>query len=197
MDVFPRYDGAVETPDRILETALRLFSERGYDAVGVQEIAEASGITKPPLYHHFGSKEGLLEALLEQNYSRWFALLVPATAWHGDLWLAVFNVARTFLKFASSQPAFYRMQLCMSFAPPESAPSRLIAPFVKRQQELLERMLIEAARDRGAYSSSQRANAAMLTAILHSSIGSSQHQTEAEVDELARLTARQFVHAVS
>ena len=38
----------------IMEKALELFCARGYDAVGVQEIAEQSGITKPTLYYYFG-----------------------------------------------------------------------------------------------------------------------------------------------
>ena len=45
-----------DTRDRILETALRLFCERGYAAVGTQEICEASGVLKGSLYHYFGSK---------------------------------------------------------------------------------------------------------------------------------------------
>ena len=51
----------------IIEKALELFCARGYDAVGVQEIAEQSGITKPTLYYYFGSKQGLMETNLEEN----------------------------------------------------------------------------------------------------------------------------------
>ena len=47
----------------ILSNALRLFAARGYDAVGIQEIVDEAGITKPTLYHYFGSKQGLLESL--------------------------------------------------------------------------------------------------------------------------------------
>jgi len=50
--------------ETILACALQLFSARGYDAVGVQEIVEAVGIQKPTLYHYFGSKAGLLHSLL-------------------------------------------------------------------------------------------------------------------------------------
>ena len=56
---------SVDNRERILETALELFYSRGYDAVGVQEIAEKSGVTKPTLYYYFKSKYGLLEQLLE------------------------------------------------------------------------------------------------------------------------------------
>ena len=52
----------------ILQKALQLFYEKGYDAIGVQEIADAAGVTKPTLYHYFGSKYGLLEAVAREDY---------------------------------------------------------------------------------------------------------------------------------
>ena len=52
------------TASVLIERALELFAARGYDAVGVQEIVEAAGMTKPTLYHWFGSKQGLLRAAL-------------------------------------------------------------------------------------------------------------------------------------
>ena len=51
--------------DRILQSALELFSSKGYDATSVREICEAAGITKPTLYHFYGSKEGVYRALVE------------------------------------------------------------------------------------------------------------------------------------
>lgn len=54
----------------ILDSALTLFYEKGYDAVGVQQIVDAAGVTKPTLYYYFGSKQGLLSCLLEEQFSR-------------------------------------------------------------------------------------------------------------------------------
>ena len=45
------------------------FYEKGYDAIGVQEIADAAGVTKPTLYHYFGSKYGLLQAVAMEGYA--------------------------------------------------------------------------------------------------------------------------------
>ncbi|MGQ0534177.1 MAG: TetR/AcrR family transcriptional regulator [Caulobacteraceae bacterium] len=50
-----------ETRDRILETASRLFQERGVDGVGVDEIMRESGLTHGGFYAHFASKEDLVE----------------------------------------------------------------------------------------------------------------------------------------
>jgi AcrR family transcriptional regulator len=51
----------------LLKSALRLFSKRGYDAVGVQEIVVSAKVTKPALYHYFGSKRGAIESLFEET----------------------------------------------------------------------------------------------------------------------------------
>jgi len=50
---------------RLEEAALKLFNRKGYDGTSVREIVAEAGYTKPVLYYHFGSKEGLYLALLE------------------------------------------------------------------------------------------------------------------------------------
>ena len=65
----------MDNRENILTCALELFYQRGYDAVGIQEICQAAGITKPTLYHYFGSKYGLLEVLLEREFSGFFGRL--------------------------------------------------------------------------------------------------------------------------
>jgi AcrR family transcriptional regulator len=64
----------------IARTAARLFAARGYDATPVRAIAEAAGVTKPTLYYHFGSKEGLAQALLTRPTQRMLAELDAALA---------------------------------------------------------------------------------------------------------------------
>ena len=56
-------DGA-STRDRILATARELFGTHTYRAATMRQIAERLNITKPSLYHHFGSKAEILETLL-------------------------------------------------------------------------------------------------------------------------------------
>lgn len=62
-------EDAASTRTAILRKAAELFAERGYDAVSVREIVEAAGITKPALYYHFGSKEGLAQAVVSDFFS--------------------------------------------------------------------------------------------------------------------------------
>jgi AcrR family transcriptional regulator len=53
------------TRDRIVETALRLFSERGTASVSVRDLADAAGVTVPGLYYHFASKAELIQAVYQ------------------------------------------------------------------------------------------------------------------------------------
>lgn len=50
----------------VARTAACLFARKGFDATSVREIVAAAGVTKPTLYYHFGSKEGLAQALLHR-----------------------------------------------------------------------------------------------------------------------------------
>ena len=54
-----------ETRARLLSAAAELFADQGMDAVSVDAVAEAAGRTSGAVYAHFGSKQGLLLALLD------------------------------------------------------------------------------------------------------------------------------------
>jgi AcrR family transcriptional regulator len=56
-----------ERERQMLEVAGRSFAARGFHAVSMDEIAEQAGISKPMLYHYFGSKEGLYVAYVRQE----------------------------------------------------------------------------------------------------------------------------------
>jgi AcrR family transcriptional regulator len=64
-------DGAVESERQaeLLVIAGQLFAQRGYAATTVRDIAEAAGILSGSLYHHFDSKEGILDAILSSFLS--------------------------------------------------------------------------------------------------------------------------------
>lgn len=61
--------------DKILEAALDLFAEKGYDATGVQEIVATAGVTKGALYHHFAAKEDILFEIYGSVFAQQLAAL--------------------------------------------------------------------------------------------------------------------------
>lgn len=54
-----------ETRARIMESAIKLFSNRGYNTASVDDICAEAGISKGAFYHHFESKQALFLALLD------------------------------------------------------------------------------------------------------------------------------------
>jgi AcrR family transcriptional regulator len=75
---------ASDVARHIARVAARLFASQGYDATSVREIVEAAGVTKPTLYYHFGSKEGLAQALLTDPMTELIATLRMIVAEDGD-----------------------------------------------------------------------------------------------------------------
>ncbi|MBK5200023.1 MAG: TetR/AcrR family transcriptional regulator [Spirochaetaceae bacterium] len=57
----------MENKDKLIDVALTLFNDRGYQSVGIQEIVDTVGVSKPTLYHYYNSKLGLLKAIFEQH----------------------------------------------------------------------------------------------------------------------------------
>jgi|GEM_PF-486680 AcrR family transcriptional regulator len=67
------------TRQRIFDAAVRLFAHRGYEAVGIREIARAAGANIAGVNYHYGGKVGLLKAILEKyTHAYWSALSAVA-----------------------------------------------------------------------------------------------------------------------
>jgi AcrR family transcriptional regulator len=59
-----------DTRARIKDVALELFTEQGYDATSLREIAERLGVTKAALYYHFKSKEEIVESFSADHIAK-------------------------------------------------------------------------------------------------------------------------------
>lgn len=59
-----------DTRREILDAALELFAAEGFHGTGLREIARAVGVREGAIYHHFPSKEALLDAVLEEPFGR-------------------------------------------------------------------------------------------------------------------------------
>src|SRR5262245_10021020 len=56
-----------ERREQLLAVARAVFAQRGYEVASVDEIAQAAGVSKPIIYEHFGSKDGLHAAVVERE----------------------------------------------------------------------------------------------------------------------------------
>ena len=66
--------------ERILDAAYELFSRRGVQAVGVNEVIQRAGVATATLYRHFPSKDELVLAFLDLREQRWTKDLIEAGA---------------------------------------------------------------------------------------------------------------------
>lgn len=106
--------------EEILNTACMLFSQKGYDAVGVQEICEKSGITKPTLYYYFGSKKGLLKALANEKGELLYSNLKTACEYKHEFFDSMLNTLKAEIQFAKSNPEYFKLHANLMNAPKNS-----------------------------------------------------------------------------
>lgn len=92
--------------ERILDSALGLFAERGFAAVGVNEIGARAGLTGPAIYRHFTSKEEILAALFDAAMDRLLELAGPRRADPQEELGALIDAQ---IAFVVGQPALLRV----------------------------------------------------------------------------------------
>ena len=63
-------EGSPQVRHRLVEAAIALAHERGFQAIGVRQIASAAGVTPGMIAYYFGGKRGLYEAMIDATYQR-------------------------------------------------------------------------------------------------------------------------------
>ncbi|HHE6468447.1 TPA: TetR/AcrR family transcriptional regulator [Providencia rettgeri] len=89
-----------ETRANLLTTAREHFSRLGYAETSMDEIAASVNLTRGALYHHFGDKQGLFTAVVEQIDSQMNARLQAITLHTEDLWNSFCQRCHAYLEMA-------------------------------------------------------------------------------------------------
>lgn len=139
----------MDNKEKIMQCALELFSDKGYESTGIQEITQTAGITKPTLYYYFGNKEGLLKAILEYYFSDFIQKLEIAATYNGDTVNTVTQMSRMFLTVAKENKLFYRMYLSMTLSAVNTTSFLCTSPFFEQINEIVETFFLKAAQDNG------------------------------------------------
>lgn len=130
--------------DRIVRSAARLFLDKGYDTVSINDIIDVVGGSKGTIYAHFGSKEKLFEAVVEQMCADVTIQIDTAPVGTVDEQLA--RIAHSFLSKVLSPPIlrFHRLMTSIGRTFPhagrlfyETGPSmvhQILTDWIARQQ---------------------------------------------------------------
>jgi AcrR family transcriptional regulator len=108
--------------DRLLSAAAKLLARKGYAGTTVREIVDAAGVTKPVLYYHFGSKEGIYLALMASAIKEFDAALDAALAAGGGAREQIARVLGNVLDLILANLDLVRLVHAIYFGPPQGAP---------------------------------------------------------------------------
>src|SRR4051794_38780989 len=100
----------LETRRAILDAALDLFSERGFDGASTRSIAARAGVTQPLLNYHFAGKEELWRAAVDDLFGRFRSSMdIRLSGLRGvdDVTIAKLMV-RHFVEFSAANPELHR-----------------------------------------------------------------------------------------
>lgn len=100
----------VQTRAKLLATARRWFTERGYADTVMDELTAAAGLTRGALYHHFGNKEGLFLAVTQALDAELNARLDTLAAAQPNAWVALLARCDEYLAM-SLEPEVQRILL--------------------------------------------------------------------------------------
>lgn len=92
------------TRDRVLDAALELFAERGYFTTSVHDIARLAEVSIGSIYHHFGDKEGMAQALVSLLTTHMEGLIRSGAAGHGSAHDRARGVVARLFQFAEQEP---------------------------------------------------------------------------------------------
>ncbi len=105
----PRRKKQKDARDRILQSALDEFSEKGFHATTIDSIAERAGMAKGTVYRYFKTKESLFNALKEDTISEFVELARQDLSRQEDVLRIIESVIRMYLSFFEKNSAFFKV----------------------------------------------------------------------------------------
>ncbi len=109
--------------ERLLAAAAELFARKGYAATSVGEIVAAAGVTKPTLYYHFRSKEGLYLEMMQGGAAEFLGILERHEGTRGDGVAAhIRGMCEEVFDLLLAQLPVVRVMYAVYYGPPQGAP---------------------------------------------------------------------------
>lgn len=131
----------------ILENAVKLFGTKGYDGVGVQEICQQSGITKPTLYYYFSSKAGLLSAIILEKGQAFLEELTEAAEYNHDFVGSLEQIMRSVIYFSKENSDFFLLACSLEVASQKTEAASLFKDFSKKISDIYLDFFVKSANE--------------------------------------------------
>jgi AcrR family transcriptional regulator len=97
-----------ERREQLLDVGRKLFAEKGFDAVTVEEIAAKADVSKPVVYEHFGGKEGLYAVVVDREMNHLLAA-ISDTLTSGNARVLVEQAALALFDYIDEYPDGFRI----------------------------------------------------------------------------------------
>ena len=129
-----------QTRERILDAALGSFGTRGYEATSLDRMAAGLGVRKQTILHHFGTKERLLEAVVDRSAAELSGALERALTKAGPGFERVDALVRAVFRLAARRPELLGLLREVSRLGPPIASrfTEALDPLVERARSFLE-----------------------------------------------------------
>jgi len=175
--------------DELLDAAMNVFADHGFAKASMTVIAERAGSTKPTLYAHFGSKENLFNRIIQREFSRAVANILPHYDQMADRNIdeSVDTLIGIGMNYVTANPQtqkLIRISLESSADPMLSQILAINEMFTAKVAELVQRQLEPVD---GAVTEDSRAIASM---IIGSGLAVGQHMLADSETDPERLAAR-------
>ena len=132
-EVTPNRRG-VRSRELVLDAAERVMAEHGFEAATLARVVEEAGIPMSSVYHYFGSKDGILLAVMERGADRFFADLPDLTRRPGRPAQHLARVVSAAVGTLQRHPDFLRLLIVFAAQPPAAGQGEIQA-VVRRVRE--------------------------------------------------------------
>lgn len=140
----------------LMKCAKELFYAKGYDAVGVQEIVDRAGLTKPTLYYYFESKLGLLKTLLASETKDFGIRVDEAIGTEKNIREVLYRLGNAYCEFFERDREFYMLLMSLFYSARENEVYQAVKPFVTEFYEKVVEIFNRASDQLGNMNGRQR-----------------------------------------
>jgi AcrR family transcriptional regulator len=130
----------IRSRELVLDAAERVMAEHGYEAATLSRVVEEAGIPMSSVYHYFGSKDGILLAVMVRGADRFFADLPERNRRMGRPAQHLATTASDVVRTLERHPNFLRLLIVFAAQPPAAGDGEIQAVVGRVRGQALERL---------------------------------------------------------